>query len=157
MERREFFSLAVSSLASLAAACGAPPNGDMQVIDRPEGRVVHWEKDDLVVLVSGAEARYAPGQTIKLNIVVNNQGGKLVQARVRTKLLGRGMQSVVEAPVTTLSVAPEAAGTMDRELAVPSDLTPGEYTLQIELPPWTVGETNRTTGGGRLALPIRVG
>lgn len=157
MERREFLSLTLSSLASLAAACGSASGGEVQMIDAPEGRVVRWEKDELVVLVSGIGVRYAPGDIIRLTVVVNNQGHKLVQARVRTKLLGRGMQPVVEAPVASLSVAPEAAASVDRELPVPTSLTPGDYTLQIELPPWTVAESRHATGGGKLALALRVG
>lgn len=158
IERRDFLNLAVSGLAAFAAACGPNSDSSAQVVDSPEGRVVQWEKDELIVLVSGAQPRYAPGDTVKLSIVVNNQGLKAVQARIRTRLLGRGQQAVAEAQVSPLSVGPEAAATVEKELPLPRDLAPGEYTLQIELPPWSLSENGResSSGGGKISLLVQV-
>lgn len=157
MDRRDFLSLAVSGLASAAAACGTGADGTAQVIDGLDGRVVHWEKDELVVLVSGAQPRYAPGETIRLTITVNNQGTKVVHARVRAKLIGRGQQPAVEAQVSSVSIGPDAAAKVEKELPVPTSLTPGDYTLQVEVPPWMLADARRPTGGGKMALATRIG
>lgn len=157
MERREFFGTMLSGLASIATACGPVGDGSLQVVDQQDGRVLHWERDDLVVLVTGAAQRYAPGDTMRLNVMLNNQGSAPILVKVRMKVLGRGMQPVVEAPVSNLSVAPEAAAAVDRELALPTTLTPGDYTLQVEIPPWEVEQTRRTTGGGTFSVTLQIG
>ncbi|MBI4491989.1 MAG: hypothetical protein HY690_04280 [Chloroflexi bacterium] len=154
MERRDFLNLAASGLGAFVAACNPPFEETTQVMDSPEGRVVHWEKDDLIVLVSGAQPRYAPGETIKLTVVINNQGARPVQARARIRLVGRGGQAVAEAPVSATSVAPGAAATLERTLPLPRDLAPGDYTLQVELPPWMQTDSPAPTGGGKIGIAV---
>ena len=43
----------------------------------------------LLVLVSGVKSTYAPGESVHLNLMVNNQSAGYVQVRLRTKLLAR--------------------------------------------------------------------
>src|SRR3979409_1603272 len=99
--RRAWFAGLVSGAGLLAAACGSP---GAQVLDTPEGRVLQYEGDNLLVLVSGAQPHYRPGESMHLNLLVNNQSTGYAQVRLRTKLLGRGDQPVVQADPAVLSV-----------------------------------------------------
>jgi uncharacterized repeat protein (TIGR01451 family) len=153
MQRRGFLGLAISGLAAFVSAC-APAKGEMRVVESAEGPVLHWEQGDLIVLVSGAEPRYTIGKTVRLTIVLNNQGPHPIQARVRTKLIGRGMQAVLEAPVETLTIPSQGARSLERELTLTPDLRPGLYQLEVELPPWDI--QGQRTGGGQISYPVEV-
>src|SRR5499427_10093550 len=91
VSRRAWFAAIVSGAGLLAAAC-APPSS--QVLDTPEGRILQYEGDDLLILVSGLQPSYQLGDTVHLNLLVNNQSAGFVQIKLRTKLLGRADQPV---------------------------------------------------------------
>lgn len=113
----------------------------------PEGKILQWEGDDLLVIVSGVQPSYTLGGTIKVNLLVNNQNAsRLAQVRLRLKLLGRADQAEVEAELTTLTIGPEGAANADRELPLRRSLVPGDYTLSVEVPPWRLD--GRETGRG---------
>jgi hypothetical protein len=133
VSRRAWFAGLVSGAGLLAAACGSP---GAEVLDTPEGRVLQYEGDNLLVLVSGAEPTYHLGESMHLTLLVNNQSAGYVQVRLRTKLLGRGDQPVVQADAALLSVKSDDANSVDQDLPLPRDLVPGDYTLSIEIPPW---------------------
>jgi hypothetical protein len=152
VSRRAWFAGLVSGAGLLAAACGSP---SAQVLDTPEGRVLQFEGDNLLVLVSGSQPRYQLGDSMHLNLLVNNQSTGYVQVRLRTKLLGRGDQPVVQADPVLLSVKSDDASSADQDLLLPMDLQPGDYTLSIEIPPWKLD--GRDTGGGsKLQAPIHL-
>jgi hypothetical protein len=133
LSRRAWFAGLVSGAGLLAAACGSP---GAQVLDTPEGRVLQYEGDNLLVLVSGAQPSYQLGDSMHLTLLVNNQSDGYVQVRLRTKLLGRGDQPVVQAEPALLSVKIDDASSVDQDLPLPRDLLPGDYTLSVEIPPW---------------------
>lgn len=148
-----------SGVATFVAACGSEAsNAETTVVDDPSlGRVYQWEKDDLLVLLSGLRPTYRPGDEIVVNLTLNNQGRLPIEARVRTKLVGRGQQVVLEADVASVSVPPEDAAHLERSLRLPRSFSPGDYTLQVELPPWTLpGGGGGSVGGGSLTAPVRV-
>jgi hypothetical protein len=151
--RRELFSAATSGMLGFLSACG-PAGSRTEVLQTPEGKVFQWERDDLLVLVSGLQDRYQVGQEIRLKVLLNNQSNKFGQFRLRTKLAGRGEQVVVEAPVASIQVKPLDAAETERVLPLTSAITPGEYTVVVELPPWNL--EGRTTGGGSLSAAVRV-
>jgi hypothetical protein len=151
--RRLMLAAVVSGASAFAAACGASPGAT--VLDTPEGRVLQWEGDDLLVLVSGLEPSYRLGQSMRLNLLVNNQSAKSIEVRLRTKLLGRGDQPVVQAEPITLTVKPDDAGSMDQELPLGTNLVPGDYTLSVEVPPWKV-EGRDFGRGATLRAPVRL-
>src|SRR5262245_23410654 len=126
--RRQLFSAAASGLAGFAAACGVGA-GRTEVVDTPDGRVLQWERAELLVLVSGLAPRYRRGEQIQLKLILNNQASRSSVYRVRTKLLDRAQQVVVEAPLANLQVKPLDAGELERTLALPASLTPGSYSL----------------------------
>ena len=154
ISRRAWLGALVSGAGALAAACGGSPGVTEERTDA--GRVLRWEGDDVVVLVSGIQDRYQAGTPITLNLIVNNQSTKVLQARLRTRLLGRGEQAVVEAEVAIVNVAPADAASIDRELALPRSLVPGEYTVSVEVPPVRVD--GRETGrNATLRAQVQVG
>ena len=147
-----WFAGVVSGATMLAAACTSPGTS---VLDTPEGRVLQYEGDDLLVLVSGLDSRYAPGDLVHLNLMVNNQSDGFVQVRLRTKLLGRGDQPVVQAEPVALSVKSDDAASVDQTLTLAADLLPGDYTLAVEVPPWKLD--GRDFGrGATLRAPLRL-
>jgi hypothetical protein len=97
---------------------------------------MQYEGDDLLVLVSGVKPTYAAGESVHLNLMVNNQSAGYVQVRLRTKLLGRADQPVVQAEAAQLSIKSDDAGSIDQDLPLGRDLLPGDYTLSVEVPPW---------------------
>lgn len=117
----------------IAAACASP---GAQVLDTPEGRILQYEGDDLLVLVSGLQPTYHVGDQVHLNVLVNNQSTSFVQVRLRTKLLGRADQPVVQADPSLLDVKSDDAASVDQTLALTEDLVPGDYALSVEVPPW---------------------
>jgi hypothetical protein len=133
VSRRAWLAGLVSGVSLMAAACSSP---GAAVLDTPEGRIMQYEGDDLLVLVSGVKPTYAPGESVRLNLMVNNQSAGYVQVRLRTKLLGRADQPVVQAEPAQLNVKSDDAGSIDQELPLGRDLLPGDYTLSVELPPW---------------------
>jgi hypothetical protein len=136
----------------LVAACGSP---GASVLDTPEGRILQYEGDDLLVLVSGLQRSYEPGGTVRLTILLNNQSAGYVQARLRTKLLGRADQPVVQADPILLSVKSDDAGSVDQVVPLPRSLLPGDYTLSVEVPPWKLD--GRDFGrGATLRAPVRL-
>jgi hypothetical protein len=151
--RRALFSAAVSGLAGALAACGVARD-ETRVVETPEGKVLQWERDDLLVLVSGLRERYRRGEEVRLTVLLNNQAGRTGQYRIRTKLAGRGEQVVVEAPVASLQVRPFDAGEVQRVLPLGSTVAAGEYTLIVELPPWTL--EGQRVGGGALSAALTV-
>jgi hypothetical protein len=142
----------VSGAGLLAAACASP---GAQVLDTPEGRVLQYEGDDLLVLVSGLQPTYEVGDSMQLNVLVNNQSAGYVQVRLRTKLLGRGDQPVAQLEPAVVSVKSDDAGSVDQTLPLSRDLVPGDYTLSVEVPPWKLD--GRDFGrGGTLRAPVRL-
>ncbi len=152
MSRRAWFAGLVSGATVLAAACSSP---GAVVLDTPEGRVLQYEGDDALILVSGLESSYQLGDAIKLNLMVNNQSPSLISVRLRTKVLGRGDQPVVQAEPVLLDVKPDDASNADQSLPLGLDLMPGDYTLSVEVPPWK--RDGRDFGrGATLRAPIRI-
>ena len=152
VSRRAWFAGLVSGASLIAAACTTPASA---VLDTPEGRVLQFEGDDLLVLVTGANTTYRIGDSIRLNLMVNNQSAGYAQVRLRAKLLGRGDQPVVQAEPAVLSVKSDDAGSVDQELPLGRDLLPGDYTLSVEVPPWKLD--GRDFGrGGAVRAPVRV-
>jgi len=152
LSRRAWFAGVVSGASVLAAACSSP---GAVVLDTPEGRVVQYEGDDALILVSGVEGSYRLGESMKLNLMVNNQSTSLIQVRLRTKLLGRGDQPVVQAEPVLLDVRPDDASNVDQTVPLGLDLVPGDYTLSIEVPPWK--RDGRDFGrGATLRAPVRL-
>ena len=145
ISRRAWLTALAGGAGLAAAACESSPS--TVELNTPEGKVLQWQGDDLLVLVSGYKPRYQLGQTIHVNVVVNNQSTRLAEVKVRTKLLGLGDQAVVEAEVADLSIDSDDAASVDRDLLLnPAVVTPGEYTLSVELPPWKLN--GKDTGKG---------
>ncbi len=116
---------------------------------------MQYEGDDLLVLVSGLQPTYRPGDSLHLTLLVNNQSAGYVQVRLRTKLLGRGDQPVVQADPALLSVKSDDARSIDQDLPLGRDLLPGDYTLSVEVPPWKLD--GRDFGrGATLRAQLRV-
>src|SRR5450759_1417174 len=115
VSRRAWLAGLVSGAGLLAAACGSP---GAQVLDTPEGRVLQYEGDNLLVLVSGSQPNYHVGDSMRLTLMVNNQSTGYVQVRLRTKLLGRGDQPVVQADPALLSVRSDDASSVDQDLSL---------------------------------------
>jgi hypothetical protein len=124
------------------AACSTGPTVNETIT--PEGKILQWESDDLLVIVSGIQPSYRLGESIKVNLLVNNQASRLAVVRLRTRLLTRGDQAVAETEIANLTVPSDDAANADREIPLARSLTPGEYTLAIEIPPWKVD--GRDTG-----------
>ncbi|MCC7106216.1 MAG: hypothetical protein IT307_13825 [Chloroflexi bacterium] len=155
INRRDLAQATMSSLAAMVTACG-PSGGQTEVVDSPEGRVYRWERDDLLVLLSDLKDRYRLGEPIALKVLLNNQAGRAGTFRVRTKLMGRGQQVEAEAEVATLQVRPNDAAEVTRTLVPPASIRPGEYSVVVELPAWTL-EGERPKGGGSLTAPVQLG
>ena len=152
VSRRAWFASLVSGAGLLVAACSTPGTS---VVDTPEGRVLQYEGDDLLVLVSGVQPTYQIGDSIHLTLLVNNQSAGYVQVRLRTKLLGRADQPVVQADPVLIAVKSDDAGTVDQDLPLARDLLPGDYTLSVEVPPWKLD--GRDFGrGGTLRAPVHL-
>ena len=151
MDRRAAFGLWASGLASIASACGTP---GVTEVDTPEGKVLQLEKDDFLILVSGFVASYHPGERINVHVIVNNQSTRFAMTRIRAKLAGRGQQVVAEAEVATITIKPSDATPTDRSIQIPTDLQPGDYTLQVELPSWSF--EGRQTGGATLSTAVKI-
>src|SRR5205823_7629908 len=114
--RRAWFAAMVSGAGLLAAACSS---GGSQVLDTPEGRVMQYEGDDLLVLVSGLQPSYQLGDQMHLNLMVNNQSTGFVQVKLRTKLLGRADQAVVQPDPVMLDVKSDDASSAAQDLLLP--------------------------------------
>jgi hypothetical protein len=152
LSRRAWLAGLVSSAGVIVAACSSP---GAVVLDTPEGRVLQYEGDDALILVSGAEQSYRLGEPMRLNLMVNNQSTSPISVRLRTKLLGRGDQPVVQAEPALLDVRADDASSVDQVLPLGLDLLPGDYTLSIEVPPWK--RDGRDFGrGATLRAPLRV-
>jgi len=152
VSRRAWFAAMVSGAGLLAAAC-APSSS--QVLDTPEGRILQYEGDDLLILVSGLQPSYQLGDTVNLNLLVNNQSAGFVQIKLRTKLLGRGDQPVVQPDPVSMDVKSDDATNVDQSFILPRDLLTGDYTLSVEVPPWKLD--GREFGvGATLRAPVRL-
>jgi hypothetical protein len=152
VSRRAWMASLLSGAGLIAAACTSP---GPSVLDTPEGRVLQYEGDDLLVLVQGAQSSYRLGDTMHLNLMVNNQSAGYVQVRLRTKILGRGDQPVVQAEPAQLAVKPDDAASVDQNLVLARQLVPGDYTLSVEVPPWKLD--GRDFGrGATLRAPVRL-
>ena len=152
VSRRAWLAGLASGVSLFAAACAQT---GPQVHDTPEGRVLQYEGDDLLVLVSGVRSTYRVGESVRVNLLVNNQSAGYVQVRLRTKLLGRADQPVVQAEPVLVSVKSDDAGSVDQDLPLGRDLLPGDYTLSVEVPPWKLD--GRDFGrGATLRAPVRV-
>jgi hypothetical protein len=152
VDRRAALGIWASGLMGLASAC---TDRGVTEIDSPGGKILQLEKDDFLVLVSDFAPRYEPGDQLNLKVIVNNQSSRYATARIRTRLLGRGQQPVVEAEVVSVNVKPMDAVPVDRSLTIPRDLPTGEYTLQVELPAWSF--EGRQSGGGTLSTSVKIG
>ena len=152
LSRRAWFAGLVSGAGMLAAACGSP---GATVLDTPEGRVLQYEGDDILVLVSGLRPSYRLGEAIQLNLMVNNQAPTPIQVRMRAKLLGRGDQPVVQPEPALMDVRADDASNVDQQLPLGFSLLPGDYTLSVEVPPWR--RDGREFGrGATLRAPVRI-
>jgi hypothetical protein len=151
VDRRAAFGIWASGLASITSACGS---AGVTTVDTPEGKVLQLEKDDFLVLVSGFKPTYRLGERIDVHVIVNNQTTRYATARIRTKLVGRGQQVVAEAEVAQINIKPSDATPVDRSILLTTNLSPGEYTLQVELPPWSF--EGRQAGGGSLTTGVTV-
>jgi hypothetical protein len=152
VSRRAWFAALASGAGLLAAACSS---GGSQVLDTPEGRILQYEGDDLLILVSGLQPSYRVGDEMHLNLLVNNQSTGFVQIKLRTKLLGRGDQPVVQPDPINLDVKSDDATSQDQSFILPRDLLPGDYTLTVEVPPWKLD--GREAGvGATLRGPVRL-
>jgi hypothetical protein len=152
VNRRAALGIWASGLTGLTSAC---TDRGATEIDTPNGKILQLEKDDFLVLVSDFMSQYQPGDHIHVKILINNQSTRFAQARVRTRLVGRGQQPVVEAEVVSVNIKPLDATPIDRDLLIPTNLAPGDYTLQVELPAWSF--EGRQTGGGTLSTNIKIG
>jgi hypothetical protein len=152
VDRRAAFGIWASGLMGVTSAC---TNRGVTEIDGPDGKVLQMERDDLLVLVSDFAPHYRPGDRLTVKVLINNQGSRFATARIRTRLLGRGQQAVVEGEVVSVNVKPMDATATERVLLIPNNLAAGEYTLQIELPPWSF--EGRQTGGGSLSTSVQIG
>src|SRR4051812_373259 len=123
VSRRVWFAGVVSGASVFAAACSGSGNA---VLDTPEGRVLQYEGDDMLVLVSGLQPSYRLGDTMHLNVILNNQADKPIQARVRVKLLGRGDQPVVQPEPLLLDIRSDDAANVDQTIPLGLDLAPGD-------------------------------
>ncbi len=152
LSRRAWFAAIVSGAGLLAAACSA---GSSQVLNTPDGQVLQYEGDDLLILVSGLQPSYQLGDQMHLNLLVNNQGTGFVQIKLRTKVLGRADQPVVQPEPVNLEVKSDDASNTDQAFVLPKDLLPGDYTLAVEVPPWKLD--GRDFGvGATLRAPVRL-
>src|SRR5207248_4821865 len=152
VSRRAWFAGLVSGASLIAAACTSP---GAAVLDTPEGRVLQYEGDDLLVLVSGLQPTYHLGESIHLNLMVNNQSAGYVQVRLRTKLLGRGDQPILQPDPVSLAVKTDDAASVDQDLLLTRDLLPGDYALTVDVPPWKLD--GRDFGrGATLRAAVRV-
>jgi hypothetical protein len=152
--RRMVVAALLSSASAFAAACGTGSPG-ATVLDTPEGRVLQYEGDDLLVLVSGAQPSYHIGESIHLNLIVNNQSDKSADVRLRTKVLGRGDQPVVQLEPALLSIRPDDAASVDQDVPLGTNLVPGDYTLSVEVPPWKL-EGRDFGRGATLRAPVHL-
>ena len=152
VDRRAALGIWASGLVGLTSACA---DRGVSEINGPEGKILQLEKDDFLVLVSDFAEQYQPGDRLTVKVLVNNQSSRYATARVRTRLLGRGQQAVVEAEVVSLNVKPLDAAVTERSLQIPRDLPPGDYTLQVELPAWSF--EGRQAGGGSLSTTVKIG
>ena len=153
MSRRAGFAAIVSGAGILAAACG--PTSGAQVLETPEGRVMQYEGDNLLILVTGLQPSYHVGDQMQLNLLVNNQSAGFVQIKLRTKLLGRADQPVVQPDPVQMDVKSDDATSVDQAFILPRDLLPGDYNLSVEVPPWKLD--GREFGpGATLRAPLRL-
>jgi len=152
VDRRAAFGIWASGLMGVASAC--TDRGVSEIVS-PEGKILQLQKDDFLVLVSDFGSQYQPGDRLTAKVILNNQSARFATARVRTRLIGRGQQPVVEAEVVSLNVRPMEAAITERSLQIPRDLTPGDYTFQIELPAWSF--EGRLAGGGTLNSTVKIG
>ena len=152
VSRRAWLAALISGAGLLAAACSPSAS---QVLDTPEGRVLQYEGDDVLILVSGLQKSYQLGDQMHLNLLVNNQSAGFVQIKLRTKVLGRGDQPVVQPEPVMLEVKTDDASSADQSFDLPRDLLPGDYTLSVEVPPWKLD--GREFGvGATLRAPVRL-
>jgi hypothetical protein len=152
LSRRAWFAAIVSGAGLLAAACSP---GASQILDTPEGQVLQYEGDDVLILVSGLQKSYQAGDQMQLNLLVNNQSTGFVQMKLRTKVLGRGDQPVVQPDPVNLEVKTDDASSADQSFILPRDLLSGDYTLSVEVPPWKLD--GREFGvGATLQAPMRI-
>jgi hypothetical protein len=152
VSRRVALAALASGVGIFAAACSS---SGAQVLDTPEGRILQWEGDDLLVLVSGAQPEYHIGDQMHLNLMVNNQSSGFVQVKLRTKLLGRGDQPVVQPDPVMLEVKSDDASSVDQDVLLTPDLVPGDYTLSVEVPPWKL-DGREFGSGGTLRAPVHL-
>ncbi len=151
--RRAWFSTLVGGVGLAAVACQS--GGESTELSTPEGRVIQWQGDTMLILVSGLQDQYQVGDVITFNVLLNNQSNQVVVAKIRSKLLGLGDQPVVQAEPVQVTVETQDASNVDQELPTGNQLPPGDYTVSVEVPPWEVA--GRETGSGaRLRAPVKV-
>jgi hypothetical protein len=117
--------------------------------------VLQYEGDDVLILVSGLQPSYRLGDQMNLNLMVDNEGTGFVQIKLRTKVLGRGDQPVVQPEPVSLEVKSDDASSSDQSFLLPPDLLPGDYNLSVEVPPWMV-DARQFGVGATLRAPFRL-
>ena len=105
MNRRAALGIWTSGLVGLTSACN---DRGFSEINGPDGKILQLEKDDLLVLVSDFAQQYHPGDRLSLKVLVNNQSSRYATARIRTRLLGKGQQAVVEAEAIRMAAVSAA-------------------------------------------------
>lgn len=151
VDRRAALGIWASGLMGLTSACSERGYSE---INGPDGKILQLQKDDFLVLVSDFASEYRPGDRLTVKVLLNNQSTRYATARVRTRLVGRGQQALVEAEVVSLNIKPMDAATTERSLQLPRDLPAGDYTLQVELPAWSF--EGRQAGGGSLSTTVKI-
>jgi hypothetical protein len=127
LSRRAWLAGLVSSASVIAAACSSP---GAVVLDTPEGRVLQYEGDDALILVSGAQPSYRLGESMRLNLQVNNQSTSPISVRAEPRSRGGRSATAGHQRCSTCG----RRSNVDQVLPWGSTL-PGDYTLSIEVPP----------------------
>ncbi len=158
VERRELLGVMASGMVAFVAACTTSDlsGGETTIVNDPAlGTVYRWEKDDLLILVSGLKTSYRVGEDIRFEALLQNQHSIPLDGRLRTKLIGRGQQVVLEAEMLPIAVEAEGVLNVQRVLQIPRSMPTGDYyVLQIELPPWQYD--GQTAGGGALTVSLSI-
>src|SRR5207302_9592263 len=101
------------------------------------------------------ETSYNAADQMHLSLLGNHRSAGFAQVKLRTKLLGRGDQPVVQPDPVALDVKSDEANSVNQDVLLPRDLLPGDYALSIEVPPWKL-DGREFGGGANLRAPVRL-